>query len=112
MYYNQVVRTYGTYVLLASMFPSHNYDYKQSTPVTLVIMYSRNESHVPMDHPFIMSAKGLGGSRKWPVLLTFSTVFMLTLWVGGSEKVQNYADVIYGWFPCPIVIFLRDFSDE
>ena len=30
----------------------------------------------------------------------------------GSEKVQNYADVIYGWFPCPIVIFLRDFSDE
>ena len=24
----------------------------------------------------------------------------------GSEKVQNYADV------CPIVIFLRDFSDE
>ena len=54
----------------------------------------------------------MGGSRKWPVLLTFSTVFMLTLWVGWSEKVQNYADVIYGWFPCPIVIFLRDFSDE
>ena len=22
---------------------------------------------------------------------------MLTFWVGGSEKVQNYADVIHGW---------------
>ena len=23
---------------------------------------------------------------------------LLTLWVGGSEKVQKCADVIYGWF--------------
>ena len=66
------IRYRHTYVLLASMFPSHNYDYKQSTPVTLVIMYSRNESHVPMDHPVIMSAEELGGSRKWPVLRTFN----------------------------------------
>ena len=41
-------------------------------------------------------SKGMGGSRKLPVLLTFSTVVMLILhllWVawrvGGSEKVQN-----------------------
>ena len=101
MYYNQVVRTYGTYVLLASMFPSHNYDYKQSTPVTLVIMYSRNESHVPMDHPFIMSTKGLGGSRKWPILLTFSTVFMLTLWVGQKKSKIMLTWYMDGPFPKP-----------
>ena len=30
------------------------------------------------DHPYITSAKyWVGGSRKWPVLLTFSTIFML-----------------------------------
>ena len=39
------------------------------------------------EHLYITSAKGMGGSRQWPVLLTFSTVFMLTMWVGGSEKV-------------------------
>ena len=54
-----------------------------------------------MDHPYITWAKDwVGGSRKWPVLLMFSTVFVLTShfkWVGGSEKVQNYADVKYGW---------------
>ena len=34
----------------------------------------------------------------WVVLLTYSIVFMLTkLVVGGSEKVQTYAEVIYGW---------------
>ena len=36
----------------------------------------------------------VGGSRKWPVLLTFSTVFMLIRWVGGVQKGQKYADVI------------------
>ena len=80
------------------------------------------------DHPYITSAKVWDGSRKCSVLRTFSTVFMLTLdlsyqfepskityfrhyvpWTkipdnmnkfisGGSEKVLNYADVIYGWF--------------
>ena len=33
----------------------------------------------------------------------FSTVFMLTYWVGGSEKVQKCTDVIYGW---SLLIFL------
>ena len=45
-----------------------------------------------------MSAKGLDGSKKWPVLMTFSTDFKLTKCaVGGSESVQDYADVICGW---------------
>ena len=40
------------------------------------------------DHPFITSAKNwVGGSRKWPVLLTLSTVYMLTYWVG--QKLSN-----------------------
>ena len=30
----------------------------------------------------------VGGSRKWPVFLTFSTVFMLIRWVG-SKKAKN-----------------------
>ena len=47
----------------------------------------------PRDHPYITSAKGLGGSRKWPVSLTFSTVFMLIRWVGGVQKGKKY-DVI------------------
>ena len=34
----------------------------------------------------------VGGSRNCLVLLTYSTVFVL--WVSGSEKVQNYVDVI------------------
>ena len=29
--------------------------------------------------------------------MTFSTLVMLTQWAGGSEKVQNYADIIYEW---------------
>ena len=37
----------------------------------------------------------VGGSRKWPVLLTLSTVFMLIRWVGWVQKDQKYADVIY-----------------
>ena len=35
---------------------------------------------------------GVVGKRL--ILLTFITAFMLTYWVGGSEKVQKYADVI------------------
>ena len=52
------------------------------------------------DHTYITSAKDwVGESRKFPVWLTFSTVFMLinTLkvvgFVGGLEKAQIYADV-------------------
>jgi len=37
----------------------------------------------------------VGGVEKRQFLLTLSTVIMLT--VGGSEKVQKYADVIKGW---------------
>ena len=50
--------------------------------------------------PIIRQQKDLvGGSRNCLVLLTYSTVFVL--WVSGSEKVQNYVDVIYGWsFTC------------
>ena len=50
------------------------------------------------DHPYTTSAKCVSGSRKWPVLLTFSIVFMLIRWVGGVQKGQRYADVIQGWF--------------
>ena len=38
-------------------------------------------------HPYITSVKDwVGGSRKWPVLLTSSTVFMLIEWMGGGSK--------------------------
>ena len=39
----------------------------------------------------------VGRLRNWQFLLTFSTAFMLTYWVGWSEKVHKFADVIYGW---------------
>ena len=48
------------------------------------------------DHPYIMSAKGLG-SEKWKFLLTISTISAYVSRVGGSEKVQKCADVIQGW---------------
>ena len=35
-------------------------------------------------------------SSKKLFLLTFNTVFMLTYWMGGSEKVQKCADVTNG----------------
>jgi hypothetical protein len=41
-------------------------------------------------------ADKVDGSRKWPDLLKFSIVYMLTYLVGWSEKVQTYADVVYG----------------
>ena len=58
-------------------------------------------------------SKGLGGwvggSRKLSVLLMFCTVVYADLtpfkWVGGSEKVLNYDDVIFIWMvPKPIII--------
>ena len=42
----------------------------------------------------------MGGSRKLPVLLTFTNMYCIYAdIVGGSEKVQNYTDVIYAWSP-------------
>ena len=35
--------------------------------------------------------------RQHKIGWTFSTVFLLTLWVFGSKKVKSYADAIYGW---------------
>ena len=34
----------------------------------------------------------VGGYRKWPVLLTFNTVFMVIRWMGGVQKEQKYMD--------------------
>ena len=45
----------------------------------------------------------VGGFRKWYFLVTFSNegycvhADRLTEWLGRSENVQKYADVIYGW---------------
>ena len=49
------------------------------------------------DHSYITSAKDwVGGSRKWPVLLTFNnaTIYSDIVSEWGSKRVQNYADVI------------------
>ena len=48
-------------------------------------------------HPYITSSKGLGGPRKWPFLLTFSTAIMLIKGVGRVQKGQKYTDVVKGW---------------
>ena len=48
------------------------------------------------DHPYITSAKLWDRSRKCSILQTFSTIY--TDLAGGSEKVQVYADILYGWF--------------
>ena len=56
-------------------------------------------------HPYITSAKELGGwgkdhssswvgSKKLQFLLTFSTIYVGLGWVSGSEKVKKCADVI------------------
>ena len=42
-------------------------------------------------------------------LLTFNTVFMLIIWVGGVQKGQKYADVIYlGMAPALITCQMDD----
>ena len=57
-----------------------------------------NSSFVLGAIPILRQQKDwVGGFRKWPILLTFSTVFMLIRWVGGVQKGQKYADVIQGW---------------
>ena len=48
--------------------------------------------------PYIMVAKGLGRSKKWIVLLTFSTVFMLTHW--GRHCVLKW--ILRGHFNSPL----------
>ena len=53
-------------------------------------------------HILCQQMSWLGGLRKWPFLLTFSILFILPCAanadiVGGSKKVQECADVIYGW---------------
>ena len=50
-----------------------------------------------------MSAKQLGGFRKWPVLLMFIIVFMLI--VAGSEKAQCFPDIIYGWSKANTLVY-------
>ena len=55
------------------------------------------------DHPYIRSANDWeGGSRKYPVFMTFSTDSIYSDIVGdGSKNVQDYADVIAIWIvPC------------
>ena len=48
-----------------------------------------------------MSAKRVGagwvGSENWQFLLRLSTIFADVGRLGGSEKVQKWADVIWGW---------------
>ena len=36
----------------------------------------------------------VGGSKKWQILLTSSTVLMVIRWVGRVQKGQNIADVL------------------
>ena len=45
------------------------------------------------DRPYITTAKGLGG---WEFFFDVQYCIYAEKWVGGSEKVQNYADVTYG----------------
>ena len=48
------------------------------------------------NHPYNTSEKGLVG---WVLKMAIfaEAVFMLTLWLGGSEKGQKYADLFYGY---------------
>ena len=43
---------------------------------------------------YVSKRTGWLGSEKWQFLLTFSTIYADEGWVGRSEKVQEYADVI------------------
>ena len=50
------------------------------------------------DHPYITSAKGLGGwVQKMAIFADVQYCIYADTEVGGLEKVQTYADVIYGW---------------
>ena len=43
---------------------------------------------------YYVSKDGVGGVRKMAILRTFSTIYADVEWVGGSVKVQKYADVL------------------
>ena len=60
------------------------------------------------DHPYITSAKGLGGSRKWPVLLTFSAICIYADkvgWWGPKRPKINWRNI--GMVPNANVGFLK-----
>ena len=46
------------------------------------------------DHPYIMSAKGLGGWVQKMAMLADVQYYIYADIVGGSEKVKKYADII------------------
>ena len=54
-----------------------------------------NSAHLGTMHIF-RQQKGLGELKMASFFLMFSAVFMQTYRVGGSKKVQKFADVIYG----------------
>ena len=60
------------------------------------IRYSVVTMDIAMGPSLYYVSKGTGwvGSEKWQFLLTFSTIDAEVEWMGGSEKVQKYADVI------------------
>ena len=49
------------------------------------------------DHPYITSGKGLGEWVQKVAVFEDVQYYIYADKVGGSEKVQNYADLIYGW---------------
>ena len=62
-----------------------------------IVHYSLHSVALGIIHILRQQKDWVGGSRKCTVLLTFSTVCKYADIVqGSSEKVQNYADVIYG----------------
>ena len=46
-------------------------------PMCIMVVHCSLPFSLVRDHPYIKSAKGLGGSTKLTVLLTFSAVLML-----------------------------------
>ena len=53
--------------------------------------------HCIRDRPFITSVKELSEWVRKMAIYTEVQYFIYADIVGGSEKVQSYADVIYGW---------------
>ena len=86
MYYNQVVHTVRTFYWRACFPPIITITSK--APLWRWWLCTQEMS--PMSqwtiHLLCQQKDCLGGSRKWPVMLTFSTVFMLICWVRKSPK--------------------------